>query len=195
MKQIAFFMAVLCVAQVFGQNPELSIASPGADNTLYYSNVQNQNDVSQSRGLHMNEVGITLGQDFPSGDNPHMYLEGRLGLRRGKHLWVLAYGHSNSWDFGVGESSNIGNTNILSGSYGQSLEIFEGFSTQAYLGVSYLRQKTSDGDQFYWGLPLTLVVNKPIFRSISLGLVGQLQATTKKGRAMIGLKLSYDLIP
>ena len=90
MKQIAFFMTVLCVAQVFGQNPELSIASPGADNTLYYSNVQNQNDVSQSRGLRLNEVGLTLGQDYTSGDNPHMYLEGRLGLRHGKHLWVLA---------------------------------------------------------------------------------------------------------
>ena len=54
-------------------------------------------------------------------------------------------------------------------------------------------QKTEHGHDHFWGLPLTLVVDKPIFESFAWGLVGQLQPTTKKGRAFIGLKISYEL--
>ncbi len=55
--------------------------------------------------------------------------------------------------------------------------------------------KSEGGNETFLGLPLTVVLDKPIFNDFSLGLVGQLQPTTKKERALIGLKLSYGLNP
>ena len=195
MKQISFLLAALCTLGLYSQNPYSSLTAPGTINDHSYTKTQNESNTTDSKGIKINELGAVFGQEFPSGASAHMYLEGRLGMSYGKHKWLLSYGLSNPWDFGIGGSPNVGNTSIFSGAYGQNLDLFETIETQAYLGVSYLSLKTEEGNESFWGLPLTIVLDKPIFKSLSLGLIGQLQPTTKKGRALVGLKLSYDLNP
>ena len=193
MKHAAFLFTLLFCLQVNGQMAHRPSYAPGTHIARADHSTQEDINEEKSLGLQIHEVGVAMGQDFPSGDSANLYLEGRLGLRLNRHLWLVAYGLSNPWDFNIGGAPNQGNTNSLSGSYGQKLNLFDRLETEAYLGISYLVQKTENGNDHFWGLPLTLVVDKPIFESFSLGLVGQLQPTTKKGRAFIGLKISYDL--
>lgn len=193
MKQIAFILGFLCTLHVYSQTLNSPRTAPGIILADGYGAPAYDSDDAQAQGVKINEMGVLFGQDFPSGDKAHMYLEGRLGLSHGKHLWALAYGLSNPWDFSLGGSPNVGNTSILSAAYGQSLNLFQGIETKAYLGLSYLTKKIEDGHETSWGLPLTLVIDKPILPSLALGLIGQLQPTSKKGRALIGLKLSYNL--
>lgn len=194
MKHAAFLFTTLFCLQVYGQNIKASAYAPGTLISSAETNPQEDPNEENSLSLQVNEIGVAFGQDFPSGDSANMYFEGRLGLSQGKNLWVLAYGLSNPWDFNIGGASNQGNTSILSGSFGQKFNLFEEIQTQAYLGISYLNQKTENGHNQFWGFPLTLIIDKPIVHSFSLGLIGQLQPTTKKGRALIGLKISYDPI-
>lgn len=195
MKQIAFLLILLHTAQVYSQNQTPSWGAPGTITHYGLNNAQNDSNTLETDRLEISEIGVTFGQDFVSGDKGHMYLESRLGMSYGNNLWTLIYGLSNPWDFSIGGSPNVGNTNILSGSYGQKLNLFQGIETEVYLGLSYLNVKTEEGNETFWGLPLTVVLDKPIFNAFSIGLVGQLQPTTKKGRALIGLKLSYGLNP
>lgn len=195
MKPLALLLTVLFTLQLSSQNQDSILSSPGSIGLQSYSDNQNEPADPESQRFKLKEFGITFGQDFPSGDSAHMYLDGRVGISYGKHLGLVSYGLSNPWDFGIGGSPNLGNTSIISAAYGQNLKLFEGFETEAYLGVSYLSVKTEEGSESFWGLPLTLVLDKPIFDSLSLGLVGQLQPTTKKARALFGLKVSYDLNP
>lgn len=195
MKPLALLLTVLFTLQLSSQNQDSILSSPGSIGLQNYSDNQNEPADPESQRFKLKEFGITFGQDFPSGDSAHMYLDGRLGMSYGKHLGLVSYGLSNPWDFGIGGSPNLGNTSIFAAAYGQNLNLFDGFETEAYLGVSYLSVETEEGSESFWGLPLTLVLDKPIFDSLSLGLVGQLQPTTKKARALFGLKVSYDLNP
>ena len=193
MKYAAFLFTILFYLQVNGQKASLPSYAPGTVFARAEYGAQQNFDEEKSLGLQIHEVGVAFGQDVQSGNSANLYLEGRLGLRLDQHLCLIAYGLSNAWDFNIGGTPNQGNTNILSGSYGQKINLFDRIETEAYLGISYLNQKTENGNNESWGLPLTVVVDKPIFPSVSLGLIGQLQPTTKKGRAFIGLKISYDL--
>lgn len=191
MKPLIFLLGLLGTLQVYSQNPNPPLTLPGSSQPFETYDSQDYSSQTQSSSLSITEIGAVFGQDFPSGNSAHMYLESRLVLSHGNQLWALSYGLSNPWDFGIGSPTNTGNTSIISAAYGRELNLFAGLETQAYLGLSHLSIKTEEGSDSFWGLPLTLVVDKPIFQTLTLGLVGQLQPTTKKGRALFGLKLSY----
>lgn len=193
MKYITLLLSLVFWAQTYSQEFQRLPLTPGAVAAdQNYNSAQKDLD-NQDESLSIDKIGLVLGQDLPSGSSSNIYVEGRLGMSYGRHLWLLSYGLSNPWDFNLGGAPNQGNVTLLSGSYGQDLSLFDGINTEVYLGLSYISQKTQNASNKYLGLPLTLVVSKTIVQSCSLGLIGQLQPTTKQARALFGLSLNYTM--
>lgn len=193
MKFITLLFGLIFWAQTYSQEIQRPLLTPG---TVFvdhkYNSIQDNID-NQDKSLSIDKIGLLLGQDIPSGSSANIYVEGRIGMSYGRHQWLLAYGLSNPWDFNLGGAPNQGNVTLLSGSYGQDLNLFDGIDTEVYLGLSYISQKTQSTGNKYWGLPLTFVVSKTIIQSCSLGLIGQLQPTTKQSRALFALSVNYSL--